>query len=312
MSRKNTKLLFEGWRRFINEEADPSKIPDDKFPLLLSAVNKEVAQQLVQSGTPPEDVVPVKAGQPFACAELKPSQTSMDINKAWQFALSMMNGTMPGSGGAGGELGSFISNDNYIMDGHHRWIATGMVDPSAKISGYFVSLPGKKLIAVLNTITKGLLGQEQGNPGTGGFEQFKQAESLKKGLELQINKQAGDKQGPIKGNPDEIKSILSKWCGEKDENKVVDAAVAKVLKNLGTIPMDILPGAPDRADMPVIDDKKTPKATEKTIDALQKGKVDVNPPFKSGGGQEKAAPVKEALLRKKIRATILNEMKKRG
>ena len=316
MSNKQTKLLFEGWRRFLNEDADPTKIPDEKFPIALSAVDKEKAKEIATSGLKDggeqkDDVVKVEKGKPFACSDLSPSQTTMDINKAWQFALSMMNGTMPGSKGPGGNLNAFISSDKYIMDGHHRWIATAMVDPSAELQGNLVNLPGAKLVAVLNTITKGILNVDQGKPGTGGFEQFKDKNALKAALEKQISGQMGKLQGPIGGDPKQIKNILSKWCGESDPNKVVDVAVEKVFANVGPIASrPVMPSAPDRKDMPVVDDDLTPEATKKTIDALTQGMVDMNPPFAKDTQPAQQQAMKEALLNKKIRKIVLEEIRK--
>ena len=60
----------------------------------------------------------------------------MNIEKALSMALGMIRDDQ-----AGGDLGAFISSDNHIMDGHHRWVATAMVDPSAQIGGYGVDFP---------------------------------------------------------------------------------------------------------------------------------------------------------------------------
>lgn len=283
--------------KWLFEDADPNKIPNDKFPMQLSAVKAELAKQLATSGADDkdkgnqDDVVGVNKAS-FACSELAPSQTSMNIDKAWQFALSMMNGSMPGSGGPGGDLNSFISNDNYIMDGHHRWIATGMVDPNAQLTGFKVNLPGQKLVAVLNTVTKGLLGIEAGNPATGGFDQFKNAAAVKAALERQLGGQAGKTQGPIGGDqsPEGVKNVLIKWTGVNDPNTVVDAAVQKVVANLQPLlAKPLMPNAPGREDMPVIDDQKAAGATAKTVKALQQGEIDLNPPFsteESGAASE--------------------------
>lgn len=308
---RNRKYTGRPSLKWLFEDADPNKIPQDKFPLQLSAVKAELAKQLTSSGADgvdggnQDDVVGVNKAD-FACSDLAPSQTSMNIDKAWQFALSMMNGTMPGSGGPGGDLNSFISSDNYIMDGHHRWIATGMVDPSAQLKGYQVNLPGQKLVAVLNTVTKGLLGIEAGNPATGGFEQFKNADSVKAALERQLSGKAGKTQGPIGGDqsPEGVKNILMKWTGVSDPNTVVEQAVNKVVQNLQPVlSKAIMPNAPGREDMPVIDDQKSAGATDKTVKALQQGEIDLNPPFGSPGGapggvaaekKEEAQVVKEA------------------
>ncbi len=289
------RLLNHRSRRWLWEDANPEEIESSRFPLKLGDVNKDTAATIVQGGSEKkdkkkdDDTVKVKKGQPYSCKDLKPSQTSMNVDKAMQFALSMINGTMPGSGGPGGDLGAFVSSDNFIMDGHHRWIATFMVDPSAQIKGIAVNLPGTKLVAVLNTVTKGMHGVEKGKPGTGGFDQFKDVKAMKAALEKQVSVSAGKMQGPIKGTQETeaIKSLLKKWCGEEDDDNVVDAAVEKMMNNLSSMPSEIMSGAPDRSDMPVIDDEQSPGATEKTISALTGGDIDLNPPYFKGEEGEK-------------------------
>ena len=176
------KLLSEIVRKVIQEKNL------DNMPVNLSqyAKSPEQAKKLATTGdddgnleddkidsTPNPAVAPV--------TKLKPSQKSMNIPKAMGMALSMISGKMGSDGPiaepmtAGGDLGAFISNDNFIMDGHHRWIATGMVDPSKSVGGYSVAMPGTELIKILNAITVGRLGIKKGKPGTGGFEQFKAA-----------------------------------------------------------------------------------------------------------------------------------------
>ena len=101
----------------LNEKVDPNE-----FPLKLSdvAADPEDAKADVtkrkQDGDAKDDVINVKPNATFPTSQLKPSQTSMKISNAMGMALSMILGKMP----TGGNLGGFISNDNHIMDGHHR------------------------------------------------------------------------------------------------------------------------------------------------------------------------------------------------
>ena len=97
----------------------------------------------------------------------------MEINKALAFAIHMMSRTHPFTDGPGGDLDAFISSDNFIMDGHNRWIATAMVAPKTAIEGHRVDFPGKELVAILNTLTKGEF-NVPGKSATGGFDQFQE------------------------------------------------------------------------------------------------------------------------------------------
>ena len=157
-------VLIEAVRKVIKEQGlDPKR-----FPLKLSQVAKdpEDAKRDVtkgrEDGNAKDDVINVKPNATFPVSQLKPSQTTMKISNALGMAISMILGKMP----TGGNLGGFISSDNHIMDGHHRWVATAVVNPGAKVGGYAVDFPGTDLIRILNAITVGKLGITQGKEGT--------------------------------------------------------------------------------------------------------------------------------------------------
>ena len=270
------------------EDASPENVESEKFPVPLSAVNSELATKLVQTGLHDEDSdddVIATGTWTGDAAELSPSQTSMDVNKAWWFALGMLNGTMFGSGGPGGDIDAFVSSDNYIMDGHHRWIATAMAEPGAGITGISVAFPGKKLVAVLNAATKGLLGIESGKAGSGGFSQFQNKASMKNALQSIVDGSGEFKGVAGAGDPSLPQQVIEDWTGETGE-AAVDAAVDKAMVNLKSVPgasgEGVMPGAPDRIDMPVIDDKKAQRNTPAIANvrkALDAGEIDVNPPY---------------------------------
>ena len=269
------KLLIENFRKFIKEEADPAKVDPKIFPQKLSQVKPKGANFMSKTGqadgVSPEDVVPV-AHKPEGIApvqKLKPSQSSMNIPKAMAFVVNML---WPGNTGmqAGGDLGAFISSDGYIMDGHHRWVATAMIDPSLSVGGYLVDFPGEQLVAILNTMTKGKFGVMKGKEGTGGFDQFK-PDNMKKQLMAYAQK------GVWKMKPEDVMGVLQKWTGLEGE-AAVDAAVNKMSENIGTLTFTTPSWASDRTDMPVVDGDENVAAAAKALDS---GEVNVNPPYKS-------------------------------
>ena len=170
----NKKLITEVVKRVIKE------FDSTRLPLKLSDVDPEVAKKVTttgqKDGNPKDDVIGVDA-KPTGVApvqKLFPSQSSMNIGKAMTFVLHMIDHPA-GKMDPGGDLGAFISKDGFIMDGHHRWIATAMVDPSKPVGGFLVQFPGEQLVAILNAMTKGRFGEMEGKPASGGFKQFKEA-----------------------------------------------------------------------------------------------------------------------------------------
>ena len=272
------KLILENFKKFeqqtLNEDADPGKFEFDRFPLKLSQVGGKAAQFRTRSGEPSqdgqneEDVINLSKGS-RPVGKLKPSQGSMNINKALGMVIAMLDPDNEFS--AGGDLGAFISKDGYIMDGHHRWIATSMIDPSLQMGGIIVDFPAKELVAVLNSITKGLLGIMKGKKATGDFRQF-QPEPLKKSLK----KLAAE--GNKFNSAEKVVAMLEKFTGLKGD-AAVEAAANKFSQNLSKITVAPPSWAPNRPDMPVIDPDIKPGAIKLAVQAMESGAVDVNPPY---------------------------------
>ena len=272
------KLILENFKKFeqqtLNEDADPAKFEFERFPLKLSQVAPRAAKIRTQSGEPQddgmsqEDVISLSKGS-RPVGKLKPSQGSMNIDKALGMVIAMLDPDNKFS--AGGDLGAFISKDGYIMDGHHRWIATSMIDPSLQMGGIIVDFPAKELVAVLNSITKGLLGIMKGKKATGDFRQF-QPEPLKKSLK----KLAAE--GNKFNSAEKVVAMLEKFTGLKGD-AAVEAAANKFSQNLSKITVAPPSWAPNRPDMPVIDPDIKPGAIKLAVQAMESGAVDVNPPY---------------------------------
>jgi hypothetical protein len=230
----------------------------------LSGVDPKLAKFLVESGLDDgdasDDKIPVRKTS-ISAANLKPSQTTIKLWGVLGIALQMLR-----KGKIGGDLGALISKDNHILDGHHRWAASVVAGGSAtKVGGYKASLPGKDLIKVLNIVTKGEFGRNQGNAGSGSIGDIKPSK-VRAALEDYV------KNG-IKGDyPVSAKSVndtLIKAFGSVEEGiETMSANAAKVSQSV--------PGwAPNRTDMPVVEPEETPGAAA----LLTKGVVNWKRPF---------------------------------
>ena len=268
ISTKQLKSLI--LKEMINEKADPGKVEDDRFPTNLSSVDPEFAERVVHTDPSEEDTIAV-TGASKPVQKLKPSQSSMNIEKAMGQAISMIVGDMD----LGGNINAFISNDDHIMDGHHRWVATAMVDPSKPVGGYKVDFPADKLIPILNALTVGEYGVTQGKPATGGFEQFEPGP-----VKATLEKFAKDGvPGDFPRAPESVMQAIEKFVsdngGDEKGPDAVAAAADIMVDNLSNVKFETPDEAPSREDMPVIDDPQP------AIQALTTGQVDVNPPYQT-------------------------------
>lgn len=286
------KLIKEVVRRLLKEEG----LDAARLPLKLSDVDPAVAKQVTttgqKDGDPEDDKISV-AAKPEGInpvQKLFPSQSSMNIQKAMTFVLHMIDHPA-GKMDPGGDLGAFISKDGFIMDGHHRWIATAMVDPTKPVGGFLVQFPGEQLVAILNAMTKGRFGEMEGKPASGGFEQFKEG-PLRKQLYAMVKGGISKETAPATFDPkwqgmspEDVLVALETFTQKKGQD-AVEAAVTKMVNNLSGITMKPPSWAPKRPDMPVVDKPNVATA----VTALDQGEVDWNKPYlkQDGGGEEKA------------------------
>ena len=276
------KMIAEEMAKF-NEKADPGKL-NPKIPFKLSDTDMDAAKAVATAGdddgSAEDDIIDVQVGKSFAAKDLKPSQSTMSISNAAGMALAMLAGRMKYKDA---DLGGFIASDGHILDGHHRWIATLMVDPTASVKGALVQFPSKAVIPVLNTITKGLGGIDTGKEGKGSFAEFTEESILGKLADLIKNGIGGDHAVA----PEQIQQDIKQATGIEDINQAARALAKRFSDNIASAGGPNFPvpeGAPDRIDMPVIG----PDLKKQAILALTKGLVDVNPPF--AGDDQQAAP----------------------
>ena len=272
---KEFASIVENAKRLV-EDADPSKVDSSRFPMELSSAAAkagEEAEKLATGGDDDgqtgDDVVKAQPGS-LPCKVLKPSQSSMNIEKACAFAIAAILQVKPFPTGPGGDLGAIITSDNHIMDGHHRWIASGMIDPDAEVGGFIVEFPAQQMIAALNMITV-KLGITQGKPGSGGFEQFNEA-----GILSVLKKFAAEGVWSTGGDPAKVIQACEEFTGESGD-AAVDAAAKKMAENVSQLTLSVPSGFPERPDMPVI--SKGKGHLDQAIELLRSGQVDLNEPY---------------------------------
>jgi len=277
--------LHEGFRYFLNEDAQAADVDPNRFPKELSKVSPKASKITTRSGLkdndPTDDIINVThTPEGFPVSALHPSQSSMNIKKAMQFVVNMLSDKVP-QFNAGGDLGAFISKDPsglFIMDGHHRWIATGMINPGLKMGGYLVDFPAEQLVAILNAITKGRLDIQKGKPASGGFQQF-----TPENIKTMLQKFVTNGVGWGTEDPADVVATLEKYTGVRGAEAAVAAATKKLSANLGKLKLKVPGWAPTRPDMPVIDKDQVAAALKIAVNALKKGEVDVNPPYAGTG-----------------------------
>jgi len=252
---------------------------DTKFyPQKLSQVDAAAAKVAVDAGKKDKDekddsAIASKINKNFesVVTSLFPGQKEVIPEKATAIALLMLDKDK-----VGGDLGAIVSGDKHIMDGHHRWAGTTLADPSAKVSGIQINIPGDALVGILNVYTKGALSRDQGNPGKGDINQFT-PEKIKSVLDDYLKN--GFKtfdfisaNSDVTYTPEQVKTILSKMQGadgDSEKGKEIMAAHASKL------PKETPDWAPERVDMPVINSDELGALIAK----LESGEFDIVEPY---------------------------------
>ncbi|MCK5537605.1 MAG: hypothetical protein KAI79_12315 [Bacteroidales bacterium] len=125
---------------------DKLKLANNPFPAGLKGKDAEL---WLKDGLKPfdgevkDDIVNVKMGK-VAMGDLKPIQKQIYFDKAIQATA--------GFGAKGTEKFlttdsiMIVSSDNYIIDGHHRWLSGNLINPKMKSPALIIDLPIDKLL----------------------------------------------------------------------------------------------------------------------------------------------------------------------
>ena len=158
---------FEDQKKSKEGESDSKKesisiitlrLLDDKFPqnhpqgmpggsssdpkdLALAFLTKGLE---ANDGTDGDDSIQVKKDHPVNVADMIPTQSNIQLGKSLSFAL--------GGGFGGKDLGAYITGGNEILDGHHRWSGTMIVDPGASITGHKIYAPADDILPALTAL----------------------------------------------------------------------------------------------------------------------------------------------------------------
>jgi len=230
------------------QEIDPSEFPNP----LTQAMKDIFTTKGKMDGDPVDDIVKVtKATVP--AGKLLPSQSAIYLGKSLGMAVG---------GVKGGNLGAIISSDGHILDGHHRWAATMLSAPTAKIGGLQAKLQIGDLVPVLRALGDAFGNTRRGAPAGGDLNIYDA--TVDDALEaIYDGKYMHPKFYSRVKSEEWLESI-----GGKDVLK-------KRLEDIQSKPPPS--GAPPRVDMPVIDADK--KQHVHTGALLQKGRLDVRAPY---------------------------------
>lgn len=292
------KSFYEFYQQVYNELAPASgqtlgmkdPVEFDKFkaikPLAAAAA---VGGQL--DGNPKDDAVQAVQNTKGPVVNLRPTQSTLVSDKVLNFALAHLSGTWMNLV----EMEAIVSGDNAIMDGHHRWAAALLVDPSLVVNYAKIMLPLEKLISILNLYSVGKLNVPEGNKADG--------ESIAGAFQNLLEKipaafKDGFQSGKSAYSPEAIKKIFATMPGaDGNPEEGMRIMVKNCKAALGN--SDLMKSATsiDRKQMPVINKDQVAGL----IEDLTQGNVDHNSPLsqavlqamKGGSGPAKPTPQAE-------------------
>lgn len=266
---KNIDTEFIG-QIYLERVINPTLTTNNKLSQMNA--NPQVAQQVAKGGKPEIDGAPpeddVIQTQPISVAAntLNAGQSNMDEDKFIQQAIQMF-GKIPPFKGPGGDLGAIISNDLYMMDGHHRWVATMLVNPESKLGGTRVMLNYEPLLGILNAWTA--VNQKEPKKATKKFSELTGDGIKARFIELCQTGWGG--KYPMA--PEAIKQAFDKQ-GITFEQA---AEIAKTNFNTYSKKWEEANNRPDKVEMPVIEDAKgdANQGVEQVKADLESGTFDV-------------------------------------
>ena len=120
--------LSPGGKYNVDFKNEAIKAPDvNSFLSIKDKGAEEYMTSGKKDGDEKDDTAKFEKNPSIPAKDAKPTQTNILIPKSLGMAAA---------GVKGGDLGAYFSTDNEILDGHHRWAATMLSNPGAKIGGF--------------------------------------------------------------------------------------------------------------------------------------------------------------------------------
>lgn len=239
---------LKSYEEFMNEDFKTREVDPSKFQNPGVKNDKQFFIKGKLDGNSSDDVIETKKiGIPAKA--LKPSQKAVFLGKTLDMAIR---------GYFGGDLGSMVSSDGRIIDGHHRWAATVLSNPNMKLICTIVDLGIGDLIPVLRQAGD-VLGNPRGTePKTEDINIF---DATMKDIEDCIYK--GLHMDPANYN----KEIAINWYESNKDN--IEKGLKIIKSNSPSS------DAPERKDMPKIKSHQVDFVSKQ----LSSGKIDVRFPY---------------------------------
>ena len=295
---KNSKLIFENWRKFVNEEGDPSSFSNPMELDLPSFINKmqlKPYQAIILGGLEEfdghsEDDKFIVKQSTSICRDLRPTQNEVVVSKSLKFSLqnpetfikyNSSNG--PFNVGPPGNDAIITFGGKFVIDGHHRWSSLYCCNPNAGIHTWNISKEGLDPTDVLKAVQAAI------------FSKLKKVPSAEGGG---INLFAADKstilnyvQSVLSKDPASAEKLRAYLVGLQEFKQMGQALVHKPLTeriiwpNIEVLQSESKPisGATEREMMPQAD-KAGPIATggelPAALEPLAIGKINVSKPLR--------------------------------
>ena len=261
---------MKSFQEYITEAFYFTKIDHSKFPNPLPReLWSPFFEMGLKDGNMKDDVVGAKP-HTWSANELNPTQNDVYLSKS----LSMAMGSRARPGVEGGNLKSVVSYDGYILDGHHRWAATMLNNPDAKISGIRIALKIYDLVPILRAAGDAFGNARRGAPKgdrnifDSTIEDAMDAIENGKGMNPQFQHGSSSKFYD--------KSWAMEWLSELGGERVLAQRIKEIQSH--KTPSN----SPERKDMPVIDADKLENGLgqeENVAMYLRKGMIDIRKPY---------------------------------
>jgi hypothetical protein len=238
------------------------KIDHSKFPNPLpKELWKPFFEMGLRDGNMKDDIVGAKPAT-WSAKTLNPTQEDVYLSKS----LSMAIGSKARPGIEGGNLKSVVSHDGYILDGHHRWAATLLNNPEAKISGIQVAIDIDDLVPILRAAGDAFGNTRRGAP-KGDLNIFQS--TIKDAMSAILDGKGMDPKFYDR-------SWAVEWLAQLGGEQVLNQRIQAIRSHKTPA------RSPARKDMPVIDADalKNGRGQEETVARyLRKGMIDIRKPY---------------------------------
>lgn len=185
LSQYTEYILEKESKREYNNILNSMDVKNNKGKVDTSKIEDKIKKHLFKLGVENNNIKGKK--KKIKVKDLAPGQNEIFLDEIIEHLLKKEDFVKKALKGKIKDDDILMSDDKHIIDGHHRWVSSFILNPDCKLKCTRINLPLKKAIKIFNKLLREINAKNQNQSGNYKYDIFKLRELNREDLKNAIN-----------------------------------------------------------------------------------------------------------------------------